>query len=152
MKRIHLCTHSFISTFRLEKWNVMIEEQDWTVRNLARKVFSLLFSLLQIALCYRGSGLQPQKYPQLLLRCNTMSCHVLPCCTVSLFDELNWECRIQSDSRSPFCRDLRQKGRNLDLSTAKYGKFYCQLMFAVLRTCCRFPTSIYQLKWVKLYC
>lgn len=55
--------HSFISTFRLEKLNVMIEKQDWTVRNLARKVFSLILSLLQIALCYRKSGLQPPKYP-----------------------------------------------------------------------------------------
>lgn len=109
----------------------MIEKQDWTVRNLARKVFSLLLSLFQIALCYRGSGLQALKYPQLPLRCNTMSCHVLPCCTVSLFDEP--ELGMQNPVRQQISILQRSQTKR-----QKPGSKHCKISEVLLSTyvCC----------------
>lgn len=133
MKRIQLFTHSFISTYRLEKWNFMIGKQDWPVRDLAKKVSlqSPPFIASVCFVCSGGGGAQTQKSLSWLYIAT--QCHVMYCCAVQCDSmmNLNCDCKIQSESRSLFCRDLKQRGRSLDLSTTKYWNFYCLFVYSV---------------------
>lgn len=126
--------HSF---FYFHLQNREMKFNDWKAR-LASQRFSKKsqpsvssFPCFTTLCAVEGVECKPKKSLSCLyivVQCHVMCCHAVQCDSVM---NLNCDCKIQSDSRCLFYRDLKQRGRSLDLSTTKYWKFYCLVVYSV---------------------
>lgn len=105
---------------KFDDWKARLASQRFSKGSQSSVSSFLCFSMLHAV---EGVECKPKKSLSCLYI--AIQCHVMYCHAVQWDSVINLTCeyKIQSDSRSLFCRDLKRRGRSLYLSTAKSGSF-----------------------------